>query len=181
MGELKLRGRIWWIRYYRNGRRFEESAGSQRKGRRAALRLREGDIARGLPVSPKIGRLTFEDAAADVIADYQANGKRSLAVTARRIRKHLTPFFGGRRMAAITTSDVRAYIVKRQADLVVVRHAPRPVSRPLEDLQPPAHKPCLLCLRHRVSDPESCPGTESWTCHPSLGISHRENGGAARI
>jgi hypothetical protein len=25
MGELRQRGKIWWMRYYRNGRRFEES------------------------------------------------------------------------------------------------------------------------------------------------------------
>ena len=25
-GELRQRGRIWWLRYYRDGRRFEESS-----------------------------------------------------------------------------------------------------------------------------------------------------------
>jgi hypothetical protein len=27
MGEIRKRGRIWWIRYYRNGQRIEESSG----------------------------------------------------------------------------------------------------------------------------------------------------------
>ena len=25
MGELRKRGSVWWMRYYRNGQRFEES------------------------------------------------------------------------------------------------------------------------------------------------------------
>ena len=32
------------------------------------LRLREGDIAKGIPVSPQLGRFRFEDAAADIEA-----------------------------------------------------------------------------------------------------------------
>lgn len=48
--------------------------------------------------------------------DYRVNARRSLAVTERRLQVHLMPWFGGKRLATITTSDVRAYIVKRQAD-----------------------------------------------------------------
>jgi integrase len=116
MGELRQRGRIWWIRYYRNGRRYEESSGSEKKGAVIdLLKIREGDSARGLPVTPKIGRLRFEEAAADVVTDYRVNGKRTLVDVERRIKNHLTPFFGGRRMANITTAEVRAFIASRQA------------------------------------------------------------------
>ena len=70
MGQLKKRGTIWWIRYYRDGRRYEESSHSPKEGdARRLLRLREGDIERGLPVSPRSTRLTFAAAAADVVAD----------------------------------------------------------------------------------------------------------------
>lgn len=116
MGELKQRGRIWWIRYYRNGQRHEESAHSTKK--QAAidlLRVREGDIAKGAPVSARAMRLRWEDAAADVVTDYKVNGKRSVAHVERRITLHLTPFFGGRRMSAITTSTIRTFIAHRQA------------------------------------------------------------------
>jgi hypothetical protein len=110
MGELRQRGRIWWIRYYREGRRYEESSGSLRKGAAIdLLRIREGDGARGVPVTPRIGRLRFDDAVA-VVNDYRVNGKRTLEHVERRIRLHLLPFFGGRRMATLTTSDVRAFI-----------------------------------------------------------------------
>jgi integrase len=114
MGQIRQRGSIYWIRYYRNGRRHEESSHSDKwEAARDLLRLREGDIAKGLPITAKIGRLKFDDAAADVVTDYKVNGKRSLDVLERRITKHLTPFFGGRRMAAITTADVRTFMAQR--------------------------------------------------------------------
>ena len=106
----------YWIKYYRSGRVFRESSGSPKESiAKRLLRLREGDIERGVPITPRVGRLRFEEAAADVVTDYKVNGKRSLAVVERRIRKHLEPFFGGRRMASMTTADVRTYIAHRQA------------------------------------------------------------------
>ena len=115
MGELKLRGRIWWIRYNRNGRRYEESSGSKKKTKAITLlQLREGDGAKGLPVTPAIGRFKFSDAVADVVTDYKVNGKRSLAEVERRNRLHLQPYFGSRRMASITTADLTKFISTRQ-------------------------------------------------------------------
>lgn len=113
-----------WIKYYRAGRVFRESSGSARKAdAQRLLRLREGDIERGVPVSPRIGRLRFEEAAEDVLNDSRINGKRSLAVAERRITKHLMPFFQGRRMSAITTSDVRQFVAQRPICTVLVRKA----------------------------------------------------------
>jgi hypothetical protein len=67
MGQIRKRGGVYWIRYYRNGRRFEESARTDKwETARDLLRTKEGQIANGLPVSTKIGRLRFEDAAADL-------------------------------------------------------------------------------------------------------------------
>jgi integrase len=116
MGELKKRGQIWWVRYYRNGRRHEESSHSDtREDAVRLLKVREGDVARGLPVTPKIGRLRFDEAAEDVLNDYRVNGKRSLDDVQRRFTLHLTPFFGGRRLSTVTTPDVRVYVAQRQA------------------------------------------------------------------
>ena len=117
MGELRQRGRIWWIRYYRNGRRHEESARTaKRTEAETLLKLREGDVAKGLPVSAKIGQLRFDEAAEDLLTDYRVNAKRALGHVERRVRKALKPWFGGRRMASITTADIRAYVAQRQAD-----------------------------------------------------------------
>ena len=93
MGELRKRGNIWWVRYYRNGRRHEESSRSTKKGDgERLLRIREGDIAKGLPVTAKTGQLRFDEAAADVVSDYRVNGKKTLGQLERRIRLHLEPF-----------------------------------------------------------------------------------------
>lgn len=115
MGELRQRGKIWWIRYYRDGRRYEESAKSGRKGDAIdLLRTREGAIANGAPMTSQIGRLTFDDAVADVVTDYRVNNKRTLADVERRIKLHMRPYFRGRKMVGISTADVRAYVAHRQ-------------------------------------------------------------------
>ena len=116
MGRIYKRGRIWWIRYYRNGKCFPESSGStQHAVAKNLLKLREGDGAKGVPVTPLMARFTFDEAARDLEREYAANERRSLESVERRIRKHLSPFFGGRRMAGITTVDVRRYTEQRRA------------------------------------------------------------------
>ena len=116
MGHLYQRGTVWWIKYSRAGRAFYESSGSTKhaEGKRL-LKLREGDSERGVPITPKVGRMRFDEAAADLITEYRNNGRKSLEHLERRLRKHLTPVFGGRRMALITTADARKYIDSRQA------------------------------------------------------------------
>src|SRR5688572_28200499 len=99
MGQIRKRGRVYWIRYYRNGQRFEESAETDKyETARDLLRDKEGDIAKGIPVSPRSTKLTFDEAAKDVIADYTINGKRSKEDLERRITLHLEPVFSGRRL-----------------------------------------------------------------------------------
>lgn len=114
MGELKKRGRIWWIRYCRAGRRYEESSRSDKyEVARDLLRVREGEVAKGAPVTSEISRFKFDDAAKDIENDYAVNKRRSIDDLKRRIKLHLKPSFGGRRMASITTADVKAYTKQR--------------------------------------------------------------------
>lgn len=116
---------IWWIKYTRAGQSYSESSESSRKGdAKKLLQDREGDIVRGKPITPNIGKLKFDDAAADMLNEYRTNKKHSIDVVERRVRKHLTPFFQGWRMVNITTTDVRAYINQRQTTpTVLVRKA----------------------------------------------------------
>ena len=105
----------WWLKYHQNGRAIRESTGTTKETvARRMLRLREGDVERGIPVSPRLGRLTFEEASADIQNEYRVNGRRTIGGLERRLRLHLTPFFGARRMATITTADVRTFIRGRQ-------------------------------------------------------------------
>jgi integrase len=124
MGSLRKRGDVWWIRYYRNGKRYEQSTRTKReKVARKKLKLIEGEIAKGLPVTPAIEQLTFKEAVQDVVNDYRVNGKRSLADVQCRIDKHLLPFFGHRRMVSISSADARAYVAKRQAETEIITRA----------------------------------------------------------
>lgn len=126
-GELILRGKTWYLRYYDNrGRRRQESSGSEKRAAaEKTLRQRLKSKDDGVPVGPEVGKVRFTDAAKDLITDYQITGKRSLPVAQRRIDKHLTPYFGTLRMVAITTTEIRAFIAKRQKDTVLVRKARR--------------------------------------------------------
>lgn len=57
-------------------------------------------------------RFTFDDAVKDVIADYTVNGKKSLKGVERKIRLHLLPVCGGRRLSAISVTDLRSFSAK---------------------------------------------------------------------
>jgi hypothetical protein len=67
MGQIRKHGSVYWIRYYRNGQRLEENTRTANfDDARELLKLREGAIAAGRPVSPKANKLRFEDAATDL-------------------------------------------------------------------------------------------------------------------
>src|SRR5690349_17075440 len=70
---------IWWIKWARAGKSYAESSGSEKKGdAKKLLQQREGDVSKGIAVTPKVGRVMFEEAATDLLNDYRTNGKRSL-------------------------------------------------------------------------------------------------------
>ena len=115
MGSLYRRGRIWWIKYYRNGRMMRESCHSNREtDAKKILAMRDGDIARGIPVTPRLMRVTVGELLEDVKNDYKVNGKKSYPDLEYRCRLYLEPFFGNKRAAAVTTADVRRFILERQ-------------------------------------------------------------------
>ncbi len=134
-GSLFLRGRIWWIAYkHPDGARRKESADTDRRTvAERLLRKRIGAGANNLPVIPRVEKLTFNDAAKMVVNDFTAHGKRSLPMVERRLRLHLTPYFGGRRLVGITSDDVTAFIAKRQDDTIV--------TRKVRDAEPEQRKP----------------------------------------
>ncbi len=124
-GSVYSKGSIWWIAYRGpDGRRIAESSGSELKG--AAQRLldrRVGAREHGLPVIPNVERTTFDTAAQAVVDDFTNSGKKSLEDVKRRLRLHLTPAFGGRKLVNLTATDIRGFVAKRRADSIVVRQA----------------------------------------------------------
>lgn len=114
MGQIRFRGKFWYIRYYRAGKRYEENTKTAKKTEaEKLLRLREGDIAKGLPITPQASRTTFDAAAIDIENEYKANGRKSLDALQRRL-KTLRAYFGGRKLAGITSADVITYVTQRQ-------------------------------------------------------------------
>lgn len=114
MGSLRKIGRVYWIRYYRSGQRLEENTHTSKfEEARDVLKAREGAIADGRPVSPKANRVRFEEAAADLETEYTINGRRTLGHLKRRLRLHVLPALGPRRLIDITASDIRAFIAAR--------------------------------------------------------------------
>jgi hypothetical protein len=115
MGQIRKRGGVYWIRWYRSGRRYEESARTDSwEKARDLLRTREGAIANGAAITAKVGQLRFEDAAKDLIADYTINQKRTIVDLTRRLDDHLTRGFAvgacprlRRPTAAPTSSNVK--------------------------------------------------------------------------
>src|SRR5579862_5512032 len=106
----------WWIRYSVAGRlQCVSSESSKRADAVRLLKEREGDVAKGMPITADVGKIRFEEAAEDLLTDYRINQKRSLRTVTLRIRKHLAPFFAERRLAGITPPLIRQYIARRQA------------------------------------------------------------------
>lgn len=121
---------VWMMKYYRNGVPIRESSGTEDKtAAKKICKSRETDIDRGVPVTGKVGRLLFEEAAADVITDYTINALRSLNVLERRIQKHLTPYFRKRRMSTLTQADVRDFIAYRKEQGIVAVRGPHKGKR----------------------------------------------------
>src|SRR5579864_1756328 len=114
----------WWIKYYQHGRPVRESTGMTKETvARRILRDREGDVEKGISINPKVGRVTFDEAAEDFLNDYRINGRKTTQNAQYRIETHLAPYFRGKRLASITTSDVRAFVAARLHDTIVVRQA----------------------------------------------------------
>jgi integrase len=107
---------VWMMKYYQDGRKIVKSTGTEdEKTAQAALNAATTDAGRGIPTAAKVGKLRFDAAAADLLTDYANNDYDTEDDAEGRIRNHLTPFFGGMKLAAIKTPLVNAYIKQRRA------------------------------------------------------------------
>ncbi len=128
MSDVRFVQTIWTLTYGTHTATAQqwvrESAETDKESvARAFLRRRLGDVERGAPIAPRADRVRFDEAAADLLTEYRVNGRKSIDWVERRLRLHLTPYFGGRRMATITTPDIRNYIGKRQSESIRTRKA----------------------------------------------------------
>jgi integrase len=134
MGSIYRRkgSRNLWIKYYENGRPVRESTGTTKdRVARRILRAREGDVERGVPIVPRMGLVTFEDATDDLLNDYKTNGRKTHDHAKRRIELHLKPVFRGKRLLSITTPAIRAFVTARLA----AKASPGEINRELACLK----------------------------------------------
>lgn len=109
---------FYWIAYMSGGKRHYETTKSKRKqDAQDLLTKRLGDIARGIAVTPSMGRLTLSDGLRAVVENLEMNGRKTADDTQRRIDTYLLPHFGAdRKMNGITTADIEKYKAARLAD-----------------------------------------------------------------
>lgn len=116
MGSIYKRGKTYWIKYYRQGKPYRESAKSEKEAdAKRLLKKREGEIADGRLPGVYFDRIRFDELAEDFLADYRINQKKSTGRAERCVR-HLKREFEGARATDITTPRIQAYIEKRLAE-----------------------------------------------------------------
>ncbi len=114
MGRVFKRGPVYWIAYYHRGKEYRESSETENESAaKKLLKKRIGEVAQGRLLGSDQDRLTFDDLAQTLLADYQIHGRRSLR-SARLSIDHLRAFFGFDRAIDITTDRIKAYAMHRQ-------------------------------------------------------------------
>jgi integrase len=113
-GTVYLRGKVWWIRYYRDGKPVSVSCGGLTEAQartklKKAIRQSDADF-----IEPSLKRVTIADLIDDLMRDYkvrgpEANYKHSL----QRWTDHLKPVFGEMKAHTLGTSQQRVYRAKR--------------------------------------------------------------------
>lgn len=116
MGHIYKRGKIYWVKYYRNKKPVYESTKTTKYLQaKRYLREKEGDIAHGKADSIRYDEVFFEDLVKLIKADYQIKGNRST----RRLEQylsHLEDVFGGWKVIRIDKEAIDTYTVKRQEE-----------------------------------------------------------------
>src|SRR5260370_35347333 len=114
LGRVFKRGPVYWVAYYHRGKEYRESSESENESAaKKLLKKRIGEVAQGRLRGANQDRLTFDDLAQALLADYQLNGRRSLR-SARLSISQLRKFFGFDRAVDITTGRIQADAADRQ-------------------------------------------------------------------
>ena len=113
MGCIYKRGNVWWLKYYRNGKPYQESCKSKVKQvAKELLKKREGEIQAGKPPGIVFDKVTFDELAEDFLRDYRINQRKTLdraELSVRYLKKH----FEGYKVPNISTPMIDRYIENR--------------------------------------------------------------------
>src|SRR5262245_56587274 len=123
-GSVFQRGAVWWIKYYRNGKPYRETSGSEKESdARKLLKKRLGEIALGRFVGPDAERVTIRELAEDYLNDYRVNGRKSLEKAEEMVTRlddegnkkdsPLMANFGDCKAHSLRADMVNAYVSER--------------------------------------------------------------------
>jgi hypothetical protein len=102
MGMIYKRGEVFWIKYYSGGKPIRESTKTtKQKEAERFLKDREGRVAMGAPMLPRVERVRVEELLTDLKAQYETTGQRTLREAETRLIP-LRQFFTGRRANAVS-------------------------------------------------------------------------------
>lgn len=106
-------GKVWWMQYYRNGKREQESSKSSSKWEaKRLLKQREGDVANDKDPGARrlLSKVVFEDLVKVLEENYKLKNRK------RTRTGHLEKFFEGMRVVDITTTKINKYINYRRSE-----------------------------------------------------------------
>jgi len=120
-GTVYLRGNVWWLQYFVDGRKINESAKtSDETEARRQLKVKVGEAAAGRDVTPE--RISINDLCALVLADYRLRKLRDTATVKWRIDAHISPAIGSLPASRFTPHQARQYVeLRRRVALVTAR------------------------------------------------------------
>jgi integrase len=114
MGRLYRRGRIWWVRYYRNREAFNESSRSEKEtDAKKLLQQRMGEIVLGRFAGPKADKGTLAELAQDLLTDYQIRGRKNQRQVKSKVN-YVLAHFGHDRAKSVMTDRIKTYIATCQ-------------------------------------------------------------------
>jgi integrase len=113
MGSIYKRGKVYWIKYYRNGKPYRESTKSFKDAdAKRLLKKREGEISGGKLPGIYFDRVRFDELAEDFLRDYRVNNKKTVK-RAEQCVERLKESFGGEKIVDINTPLIEKYIEER--------------------------------------------------------------------
>ena len=113
MGSIYKRGEVYWIKYYRNGKPYRESAKTEKEtDAKRLLKHREGEISQGKIPGVYFDKVRFDDLAKDFLTDYRINERKSM-IRAERSVNHLKRSFERFKVTDITTPRINCHIEMR--------------------------------------------------------------------
>lgn len=116
MGSIYRRGNTLWIKYYRNGKRYQESTRTSKvEEAKQLLKLREGEIAQGKLPGVIFDKVHFDELAEEYLQDLRINGRKAIDRVERSI-SNLKRYFEGCRVPEITTPRINNYIAMRLSE-----------------------------------------------------------------